>query len=101
MSRLESHWDSVTPASCLLFPLSVVFRAAAALRRAAYATGLAPVARLPVPVVIVGNITAGGTGKTPVVLWLAQYLRGRGYAPGIVSRGYGGTRSSPGRSWTS
>src|SRR5262245_37729121 len=97
MTWLASHWDSITPASCLLFPLSVVFRATAAARRAAYAAGIAPVERLPVPVVVVGNITAGGTGKTPVVLWLAQFLRGQGYVPGIVSRGYGGTRTAPGR----
>ena len=94
---LQPHWDRVTPVSCLLFPLSLVFRVGVALRRAAYRIGLAAVDRLPVPVVVVGNITAGGTGKTPVVLWLANYLRGRGYVPGIVSRGYGGTHTAPHR----
>ena len=49
-----------------------------------------PSYRLPVPVIVVGNITAGGTGKTPLVLWVCDFLREQGYAPGIVSRGYGG-----------
>ncbi len=49
-----------------------------------------PSYRVPVPVIVIGNITAGGTGKTPLVLWLCDYLREQGYAPGIVSRGYGG-----------
>lgn len=53
------------------------------------------VERLPVPVVVVGNFTAGGTGKTPLVIALAQYFAGRGYRPGIVSRGHGRRSSSP------
>jgi len=94
---LEAHWDRITPVSSLLLPLSLVFRCAAALRRAAYRTGLARAQSLPVPVIVVGNLTAGGTGKTPAVLWLANFLRVRGYVPGIVSRGYGGTRRGPHR----
>jgi len=97
MSWLEPHWDRVTPVSCLLFPLSLVFRACVALRRAAYRTGLVAAQQLPVPVVVVGNIAAGGTGKTPAVLWLATFLRERGYTPGIVSRGYGGIHRAPHR----
>jgi tetraacyldisaccharide 4'-kinase len=92
MHWIESHWDRVTPVSALLYPVSLLYGAVAAARRAA----IAP-ARLPVPVVVVGNITAGGTGKTPLVLWLAEWLRARGRAPGIVCRGYGGTLRGPRR----
>lgn len=55
-----------------------------------YRFHLLPVERLPVPVVVVGNITVGGSGKTPLVLWLAEKLRRLGFQPGIISRGYGG-----------
>ena len=68
-----------------------MFRCIVALRRALYRTGVLHSYRVPVPVVVVGNITAGGTGKTPLVLWICDFLRERGYEPGIVSRGYGGS----------
>jgi len=61
-----------------------------ALRRALYRAGMLPSYRVPVPVIVVGNITAGGTGKTPLVLWVCDFLREHGYQAGIVSRGYGG-----------
>lgn len=97
MAWIDRHWQTVTPVSTLLYPLSLVFGAAAAARRAVYAAGIAPMTRLPVPVIVVGNITVGGTGKTPLVLWLAALLRARGRTPGIVCRGYGGSSSSPQR----
>ena len=74
----------------MLFPLSLLFGLAVALRRVFYRAGLLRAVRLPVPVIVVGNISVGGTGKTPLVLWLAAFLRQQGYHPGIVSRGYGG-----------
>jgi tetraacyldisaccharide 4'-kinase len=75
----------------VLLPLSWVFGLLVALRRWLYRTGKLSSYRLPAPVIVVGNITVGGTGKTPLVIWLANYLRGLGYKPGIISRGYGGT----------
>lgn len=85
---LERHWQRITPLSLVLYPLSLVFRAVVATRRAAYMRGVLPARQLPVPVIVVGNVNVGGTGKTPLVLWLAQFLKRHGYSPGIVSRGY-------------
>lgn len=73
-----------------LIPLSALFVLLAGLRRRAYGCGLLRTVRLTVPVIVVGNITVGGTGKTPFVIWLTGALRARGYHPGIVTRGYGG-----------
>ena len=64
------------------------------LRRTAYRFGLVRVVRLPVPVIVVGNITIGGSGKTPLVVWLAQQLRAAGYSPAVISRGYQGSAKS-------
>lgn len=74
----------------LLLPLTALFCALAGLRRFGYRHGWLHAERLPVPVVVVGNITVGGSGKTPLVAALVQRLREAGYRPGIVSRGYGG-----------
>ena len=73
----------------LLRPLECLFRSAAALRRLAYRTGVLAVYRAPVPVVVVGNITVGGTGKTPVIIALCDALQVQGFRVGVVSRGYG------------
>jgi tetraacyldisaccharide 4'-kinase len=78
-----------TPLAQTLRPLAWLFGALAALRRAAYRAGFVRSIRLCVPVVVVGNITTGGSGKTPLVLALVAALAQRGYRPGIVSRGYG------------
>ncbi len=74
----------------LLLPLSWLFGFLASLRRLLYGLRLLPQKRLPVPVVVVGNITVGGSGKTPLTVWLVQELVKRGFRPGVVSRGYGG-----------
>lgn len=89
--RLVAMWYSPrpTPIAVLLWPLSLIFRAGVALRRTLYRVGILSPARLPVPVVVVGNITVGGSGKTPLVVALARALALRGFHPGIVSRGYG------------
>jgi len=88
---LTRSWyaPQATALSLALLPLSWVFGACAALRRAGYRRGVFHGTRLPVPVVIVGNITVGGAGKTPLVAAIAAALRERGFRPGIVSRGYG------------
>ncbi len=74
-----------------LIPFSLVFRIAVAARRLRFRLLGFSVQRMPVPVVVVGNITVGGSGKTPLVIALIEALRREGYAPGVVSRGYGGT----------
>lgn len=89
-SRLASLWYSRSPLVLLLLPLSWLFRLLVALRRLGYSAGVLPSHRLPVPVIVVGNITVGGTGKTPLVIWLVDHLRTLGHRPGIISRGYGG-----------
>ncbi len=94
MKRLDHYWYLRSPWLVLLTPLSLCFRVLVALRRFAYRQGILRSFRLPVPVIVVGNITAGGTGKTPLVAWLADYLLKQGYHPGIVGRGYGGKASS-------
>lgn len=79
----------------LLAPATGLFILLSALRRLGYRLGLRPIARLPVPVVVVGNIAVGGTGKTPFVIWLVEALRRAGRHPGIVSRGHGGSSLEP------
>ncbi len=91
MHPLEQHWQRITLVSIVLLPLAALFAVLSRLRRLAYATGMLRQARMPVPVVVVGNLSVGGTGKTPAVIWLVKALRARGYHPGVVSRGYGGS----------
>ena len=79
----------------LLWPLGALFGWLATRRRNRYLSGRTKPWRAPVPVVVVGNITAGGTGKTPLVIWLTRWLVERGRKPGIVARGYGGKASYP------
>jgi tetraacyldisaccharide 4'-kinase len=93
--NFPEHWLRPTPLSSALLPLSWVFAALVALRRALYRRGLLGTVRLPVPVVVVGNVTVGGTGKTPLVLALVERLREAGYRPGVITRGYGGTARLP------
>lgn len=79
----------------LFLPLSWVFRALIGLRRLLYRHGLFRTIRLPVPVIVVGNINVGGSGKTPLTLVLIDWLRQAGYTPGVISRGYGGRARAP------
>jgi tetraacyldisaccharide 4'-kinase len=88
---LEGIWYSASPPR-LLRPLGLVFGALVRARRWAYRKGLLPSGHPGAPVIVVGNITVGGTGKTPLVLWLVQQLQAEGYRVGIVSRGHGAKR---------
>lgn len=80
------------PLAILLLPLSWLFACCAAIRHSLYRTGIVKPVHFPVPIIIVGNLTVGGTGKTPFVIWLASFLQKQGYQPGIVSRGVGGKK---------
>ena len=82
-------WMQRGPLALLLWPLAQLFGAVAALRRAAYAGGVLRAVRLPVPVIVVGNLFVGGTGKTPLTIWMVEALRHAGFHPGVISRGYG------------
>jgi tetraacyldisaccharide 4'-kinase len=87
-------YEGVAPPWSLL-PLSQAYRGVAAARRFLYRHGLRRVVRVAAPVIVVGNLSVGGTGKTPLVLWLVAALRACGYTPGIVTRGYGGSAKQP------
>lgn len=75
----------------LLMPLSLLFALLAMLRRALYRVGALRAVKVARPVLVIGNVSVGGTGKTPLVIWLAERIANRGYRVGIVTRGYGGT----------
>lgn len=99
MRWLEQRWyrsgASDHLVCLLLWPLALLFGTLAALRRAAYRLGVFKTAKLAVPVVVVGNITVGGTGKTPLTITLARHLREQNRNPGIVCRGYGSSATAP------
>lgn len=94
---IERRWfrPELAPALLFLLPLNWLFAFLAGLRRLAYRRAWLAVERLPVAVVVVGNLTVGGAGKTPLTLWLAQALARRGRRPGIVSRGHGAALAQP------
>ncbi len=88
----KSIWyeSNTHPLSLLLAPVGWLFCLITFLRKRAYSSGLLHSTKLSVPVIIVGNISIGGTGKTPLVIWLVDFLQKKGYKPGVISRGYRG-----------
>ncbi|AVP96701.1 tetraacyldisaccharide 4'-kinase [Ahniella affigens] len=93
-AQLNAIWYGQQPVPWVLRWLAVIYAWILACRRWLYRTGIKRASRLPVPVLVIGNITVGGTGKTPLTAWLATELARRGWRPGIVSRGYGGSETS-------
>ncbi|MEY2685134.1 MAG: hypothetical protein RJA09_2278 [Pseudomonadota bacterium] len=94
-TRLQAAWEHRGWLARLLWPVSVVFAALVAIRRQLYRWGLFQRHRLPVPVLTVGNMAVGGTGKTPMTVAIVQHLQAMGHHPVVVSRGYGGSARSP------
>jgi tetraacyldisaccharide 4'-kinase len=89
--RLTACWYSNNIFILCLLPLSWVYLLVIRIRRLMFRIGLLKVSHLSVPVIVVGNISVGGTGKTPLIIWLADCLKKSGYKPGIISKGYGGS----------
>lgn len=87
---IDNLWSGRNPLWRLFVPFSLLYAVLSAVNRLAYRLGLRTTYRARLPVVVVGNLTAGGSGKTPVVIWLTRYLKQLGYHPAVVSRGYGG-----------
>ncbi|QJR12174.1 Tetraacyldisaccharide 4'-kinase [Usitatibacter rugosus] len=90
----EREWQRLGGGALVFLPLSVLFRFAVFLRRFAYRSGLVKPWRAKVPVIVVGNISVGGTGKTPVTIAIVEMLKANGFTPGVVSRGYGSVPST-------
>lgn len=91
---LQQQWYKNGVWQLLLLPGSLIFWLLSSIRRWLYQLGILKSSKLPVPVIVVGNINVGGTGKTPLVIAIAEYLQGQGFHPGIISRGYGGSSDS-------
>ena len=87
--RLQHAWYYGHRGLILLWPLEQLYRTVVKRKRARFISGDSVTYRAPVPVIVVGNITVGGTGKTPLILWLIDYCRAQGLRVGVVSRGYG------------
>ena len=89
--RLLRAWYTGHPLLTLLRPLECLYRRVVERKRARFVAGEGQIYRAPVPLVVVGNITVGGTGKTPLILWLIEHCQRKGLRVGVVSRGYGAT----------
>ena len=92
---LQRHWNRIDALTLLLLPLSICYGLIISIRALLYKLGVFRVRHWNVPILVVGNLTVGGSGKTPLVIELARGLRARGWRPGVVSRGYGGLSKGP------
>ena len=82
-------WYRRGPTALLLWPLSLLFGIVVALRLLLYKIRIFKSGHPGIPVIVVGNLTVGGSGKTPLVIWIAEFLKSKGWSPAIISRGYG------------
>jgi tetraacyldisaccharide 4'-kinase len=89
------HWYRRGALAWLLWPASLAFAFLVLGRRLLFRLRILRSVHAGIPVVVVGNLTVGGSGKTPLVLWIAEFLKARGWSPAIVSRGYGGSAQAP------
>lgn len=87
---LQSQWQKRGIYAWLMFPVSMLYCVVMSLRREAYESGLLKTHNIALPVIVVGNLSVGGTGKTPLVIWIARQLARKGLKPAVISRGYGG-----------
>lgn len=95
IDTLESAWYGSGRAPWWTWPLAALYGGVTRLRSLLYRIGWLRSVHLPAPVVVIGNLSVGGTGKTPLTIAVAAALRARGYRPGVVSRGYGGSQREP------
>jgi len=89
MKSIEHYWYHQNLVSWLLLPLAGLYCLLISLRIKLYQLGWLKSYRAPIPVIVVGNLTVGGTDKTPLIIWLTRWLKSQGLRPGIISRGYG------------
>ncbi len=88
-NAIQKAWSGRNGLACILWPVSLVYRFAICVRRYLYKADILKSASMPVPVIVVGNVVAGGGGKTPLVIALVQHLKHDGWQVGVISRGYG------------
>lgn len=91
LHQLPRHWQQKSAVTLALWPLEMLYRLAWRIKRSLYAMGLRPIQAVNATVIVVGNVVAGGGGKTPLTIALVQHLKQQGYKVGVVSRGYGRT----------
>ena len=82
-------WKDRNPTALGFWPLSLLYSTLVEIRRFGYSCGLFAVEHFQFPIIVIGNLTVGGTGKTPLTIWAVEHLKNAGYSPGVISRGYG------------